>query len=299
MTDIDFDELDRAVNSLVNPDAKTAPVTPDTPSPAVTPPSDSSVSPVAERRSSGRFMDVVHPSSDMRGSVPPRPTQRETTKEPEEPTRLDNSAVSSESAAAWPDPLDAQKTPQTSDDETKTSEPETPKENNKPLDSPFLSDAKVEKRPLGAFSDESHEEINGDSTTDSATPVNSETTEANPTETPSTSESTDQTADSDTPMPAELQPGLLSIEANEDPEAEKPEAVEPAGPTSITQQYSPQPSTGDKPAATMFDTTAYKKPQAHAGKKKSGWLVIVWILLLLIVGTGIGAAVYFFVLPRL
>jgi hypothetical protein len=114
-----------------------------------------------------------------------------------------------------------------------------------------------------------------------------------------TPEPGDQSTTNDTPMPAELQPGLLSIESNEDPKALEKEEIVPTGPTSITQQYTQQPSTGDKPVANMFDTSAYKKPQMVTGKKKSGWLVVLWIFLLLVIGGGIGAAVYFFVLPRL
>jgi hypothetical protein len=112
-------------------------------------------------------------------------------------------------------------------------------------------------------------------------------------------ETGDQPVTNDTPMPAELQPSLLSIESNENPKPLEKEEVTPAGPTSITQQYTPQPSTGDKPVANMFDTSAYKKPQMVTGKKKSGWLVVLWIFLLLVIGGGVGAAVYFFVLPRL
>ena len=69
---------------------------------------------------------------------------------------------------------------------------------------------------------------------------------------------------------------------------------------SITQQYAESPSTGDAPATTsIFDTDAYKKPLAHPKKKSSGWLVVLWIAVLLIVGAGAGAAVYFYVLPLL
>jgi hypothetical protein len=112
---------------------------------------------------------------------------------------------------------------------------------------------------------------------------------------------TDHPIQNDTPLPAELQPGLLSIEANEDPsKANFPADPDPAltGPTSITKQYTEQPSTGDKPTGTVFDIEAYKKPQTSK-KKKSGWLIVLWIFLLLVVGAGIGAAMYFFVLPRL
>jgi hypothetical protein len=124
-------------------------------------------------------------------------------------------------------------------------------------------------------------------------PVSEEKTEDHPIET-------------DTPLPAELQSDLLNIESNENAATSVPEAQfvppvtpstdVPTGPTSIVQQYKESPSTGDQPAAALFDTAAYKKPQVKP-KKKSSILVILWIFLLLVVGGGIGAAVYFFVLP--
>lgn len=285
MTEIDFDELDRAVNSLVGPAVKSAsPIAVTSEPDSASTPSLSNVSPLAERRSSGRFMDVVHPSSDMRsGSVPPRPVQIQ-------PLTTTSSTM--------PDPIDVQPL---QPDENSVQEPlltEALKETDTPLGSPFLTDAKVEKRPLGAFSDNNQSEpveapivMSDPEPATDVSPVEEIVSETEP--------PTDQSVDGDTPMPAELQPGLLSIEANENLKAEQAQEVEPVGPTSITQQYSPQPSTGDKPVATMFDTAAYKKPQSHSGKKKSGWLVVLWIFLLLVVGAGIGAAVYFFVLPRL
>lgn len=85
MTDIDFEELDRAVHSIMNKqqDASAAPIAQDspaeqgtpshqaqTPVPAVTAPTSasaadpsSSPTPSVIKRSSGKFMDVVHPSS--------------------------------------------------------------------------------------------------------------------------------------------------------------------------------------------------------------------------------------------
>ncbi len=86
----------------------------------------------AVRRSTGRFMDVVHPSSDMRSRVAERPTpqpveNREEPSEEEAPSRHTD----------MPDPLDFQPTPEPAADA--------------PLESPFLPDAKVEKKPLGAM----------------------------------------------------------------------------------------------------------------------------------------------------
>jgi hypothetical protein len=330
MKDIDFDELDRAVNSLINPSTdQSDTVTSQTPTESsavtvtsVTPlpssPSISSVTPpsvvsLAQRRSSGRFMDVVHPSSDMRSSsasVRPKlvePVTVSSTSQATEPEKELAKTVST----TWPDPIDLQETAKVSEPQSNPLQemPTNTSETNGPLESPFLADAQVEKRPLGAFSGDMHES----DPSAALTPLDMNLTSEEPSSTTGDEPRlSDHPIETDTPLPAELQAGLLSIESSEDPVghktdssfgmAESTSTAKPmisTGPTSIAKQYTEQPSTGDKPVGTIFDTAAYKKPQVHSGKKKSGWLVVVWILLLLAVGAGVGAAVYFFVLPRL
>lgn len=283
MQDFDFDEIDRAVSSSIKPTPKTddnsVSVNVSRPQPAVqdTPP--------AARRSSGRFMDVVHPSSDMRSASPP---ERSAPRAPE-PPKTDNEPPKVHTD--WPDPLDFHGF---KDDEPKSDpEPVETKadEPTKPLESPFLSDAKVEKRPLGAFS-----------------------TNDAPEELPTPEEKAPEP-----PKPAKEPEEELLLEASDEEllpaetetkEAEEPEAVaepeptpapedEPIGPTSITQQYKEQPSTTDQPSGAIFDTEAYHQPLAHPEKKKSGALIIVWIVALILLGAGVGAGVYFFVLPML
>ena len=374
MKDIDFDELDRAVNSLIGgvPSTPAAPTTP-----ASTPAESSSVpaaplaqtpaapdptpQPLASRRTSGRFMDVVHPSSDMRSSAPVAPvTPVSRTAAPLEPTSpLSVPARPTDTPAApalatapestapkpsneWPDPLDfhgnngeAQSAPvavtpaaapvqapmvTTTDDEdsdiAKIADDinaTLTKDSQKPLETPFLSDANVEKRPLNALAADTAL-TTAVMSTDPPAPTPPVIPEIQPVTTPSPTAETPQSGEkseehpieTDTPLPAELQSDLLNIESNETAAASvpvsqftppaAPSTDVPTGPTSIVQQYKESPSTGDQPAAALFDTAAYKKPQAKA-KKKSSWLVILWIFLLLVVGGGIGAAVYFFVLP--
>jgi hypothetical protein len=349
MKDLDFDELDRAVNSLVGgPPAVDVAALP-AQVPLVTDSTPVSVSsspvlaaqPLAARRSSGRFMDVVHPSSDMRSSTPVAaviPVSRigamvapripSATPEPVTPVAV--ATVATESATGttkWPDPLDFHLTTTEQASSGAPSSPPPPlltdeddsdiakiaddinaslsKDTTTPLDSPFLSDAKVEKRPLGAFSTDAS---TATTVPAAVTPVpvvsDPDITAA---EAPKTEVSDDHPIGTDTPLPAELQSDLLSIESVESAPSSTPEshfippAVStdvPSGPTSIVQQYSETPSTGDQPVAALFDTAAYKKPTSKQ-KKKSGWFVMLWIFLLLVVGGGIGAAVYFFVLPML
>lgn len=303
MKDIDFDELDRAVNSLIAPKTTSVAATAETTAvPAVSSPVSTAAdelhtpaaTPLAARRSSGRFMDVVHPSSDMRTSpVPARPAAHtEMTITPPSSSadlgpKATEEAAEPEEAETVPDLIDMPVTPPVED---------TPS----PLESPFLSDAKVEKRPLGAFSNETSEPPM--SVTPPSETAKPETFEDTADEKPGNK--SDHPIGTDTPLPAELQDNLLSIEANEDTESKKdetppiPTVVTPVGATSIQTQYTEQPSTGDQPTGAVFDTDAYKKPIARP-KKKSGWLIVLWIFLLLVVGAGVGAAVYFFVLPKL
>lgn len=308
MKDIDFDELDRAVNSVIgtaSSDMVAEPAPESTNSDETIPVAVSVTSstsqvddsqnqpaapaPLAARRSSGRFMDVVHPSSDMRSttsesSTPSLPQFGKTVTPSAEFEETPQDTTTEASPEAWPDPIDMAQ----QDTSPEVSSPETP------LESPFLADAKVEKRPLGAFS--------------SDTP---EPTEAVDQKTNEESEIEEHPIHTDVPMPAELQDDLLSIESDSDvpaieetpdapaPLVTPPVAVETTGPTSINQQYSEQPSTSEQPAPVIFNTDAYKQPLAHPGKKKSGWLVVLWVFLLLVVGAGIGALVYYQVLPLL
>jgi hypothetical protein len=365
MKDIDFDELDRAVNSLISGDGKpgsavvgtTAPVAaaPVTSSeiaspevalapaepvaapvvpvsaptinsapvaaPAVTPVAD--VQPLAARRTSGRFMDVVHPSSDMRpNSVPvtaPKPLPATTllstpivpavtpiappvvapAPEPATPEVPTLEPVPAGGARDWPDPIDFQAattatastapiinaTPTSSVVPAVSSSESTPAV--QPLVSPFLSDAKVEKRPLGAFS----------ATDSEPTPTPPAEPESDAPTSPIVGKE-DNPIGQETPMPAELQDDLLHIESDSESTApsNSPDLAL-TGPTSITQQYK-ETLSAPQTSGAIFDTNSYHKPLAHPAKKKSSVKVIIWIVALLIVGGGIGAAIYFLVLPK-
>ena len=71
------------------------------------------------------------------------------------------------------------------------------------------------------------------------------------------------------------------------------ESAAPSGPTSIPQQYHEEASTGDQGNGAIYDTDSYHQPLAHPAKKKSGWMWIIWIVLILLLGAGGGAALYF------
>jgi hypothetical protein len=394
MKELDFDELDRAVNSLMTDVSKTdapgveqkektldltsvspvdapgsVPAEPQTPvvspppsTPTPTPKATTPMAPLATRRG-GRFMDVVHPSSNMKKSDQPRATSRQgitvaprgtfeaspaapaDSAAPETPSESSlQEPVSSQpssayehpdSASEWPDPLEMadfkqQKpapevpvepvsSPLPSPMQPKSAQSQPTPVDKPPLESPFLPDTKVEKRPLGS---------------DNSAPVEE------PDRTPLPSSEVEKTAsDPDDQLPAlpkdvepilpeEFHSELVAIEADthilddETPkpvdaplserekeeieakkaaaaaEAEKSSPVEvdtpaPSGPTSIPQQYREEPNTGDKESGAIYDTDTYHQPLAHPAKKKSGWLWVVWIVLILLVGAGAGAALFF------
>lgn len=279
MNDIDFEELDRAVSSALGPDAvKTPAATAEAPAPA---PAPSTAAPVptppaspAARRSSGRFMDVVHPSSDMRSGggstqsrpleVPPRPANTPVADENTEETPSTQG-----SSFQWPDPLEM----------AESSKTESGSESQ---GSPFMNTEKIEKRPLGAFSSEKAPE----EPKPELEPV-SET----PAETPQPIAEAGAVDVSALDMSEEALVGGTK-QADTEPEAS-------SIPTEITQQYKEQPSTTEQPSGAIYDTESYHKPLAHPAKRQSSVLVIVWIIGLILLGGGLGAAMYFFVLPLL
>jgi hypothetical protein len=376
MKELDFDELDRAVNSLMTDVPKTstpqedeqvktltitpsasgnAPVavSPTTPStaPALVPAPAAS----AAARRGGRFMDVVHPSANMkkaevsrtpvsrqgvtiapvsRPDVAPEPTPSASpsvqppveSKKPETPAVPETSSPVSE----WPDPLELanfkDESPEEKADIVKDHPEASPAaldttEEPAPLTSPFLPDTKVEKRPLGnpaVASESSLPDQDGDQGKEGLT-----------VDDPNAQLPASPPEEAEIPLPEELQGDLVAIESGasgkkvapldeheeEDkeeastppevkapapveetpatPKAKEPTPAAPTGPASIPQQYREEPSTGDQENGAIYDTDTYHQPLTHPGKKKSGWLWVVWILLILLVGAGIGAALFF------
>lgn len=287
MTDFDFEELDKAVSgALTNDDngagtpvtvngasAPTAEPSPVTPAPSLAP---------AARRSSGRFMDMVHPTSDMRNSpsVAPRPT---VTSRPEAPPPT-------EPVFSEPTPVET---------------PVTPEE--KPLESPFLPDAKVEKRPLGGSGEPAPSESLIDLLEEPEDPLLTEPDElrieAHTMPDPIDFATQQETEEVKPEVEAEPIPEVEVVEAVPEVVAEEPSAPAPTeevstGPTSIQQQYEEQPSTTPEPGA-MYDTESYHQPLAQPVKKKSGALIILWVLILVVLGAAAGAAFYVYVLPML
>jgi len=349
MTDLDFDELDRAVNSLigdtdqsvvekpspeidtqaanvsvdseVSADAQLNPQlaqqdaveeTPATP-PVLEPSEDLSLTvpeepqvtpqPLAARRSSGRFMDVVHPSSDMRtpNKVAARPMDASNISTPPivEPTQ----AVSEPEVTA-----DRPQEPSVNED---IAIPDVSEDKESAVVSPFLSDAKVEKRPLGAFADNGKpaqalndlmqkELETSENTNDDIKLVENDENSAKDSEITMQPkvENTDE-------MPEELQGDVLSIETKESEAVVVPDDIETKptpsinAPVAITQQYVEKAQTAEVESGAIFDTDAYHQPVVTGKAHHSGWMTVLWIFLLIILGAGAGVAIYTYVLPLL
>jgi hypothetical protein len=218
----------------------------------------------------------------------------------------------------WPDPIDLHgfkddepekpaKAEEVVEQNPVTAKPQdVPSDEQAPLSSPFLPDTKVEKRPLGgtpvAISDETPkpEKQPGPHT------ATSEDNPQLPTAPPEKVE---------VPLPEELQNDLVAIESGNATPAKKEAASEesgakeapqapvlkeeprdeptiPTGPVSIPQQYREEPTTGDQENGAIYDTDSYHQPLSHPAKKKSGWLWVVWIVLILVLGAGTGAVLY-------
>ena len=374
MKDFDFDELDRAVSSALNSSPKPrrtasqptksqqAPVkTPvdeatsrDRPDLPLTVPERRTVktdtprtkttTAVASRPRTGRFMDVVHPAAQVRrvaaSEIAPEPVIAEEPRvEPvPQPPRAEvpmNDVVMvprREVEVPAPQSVDTQ---EDSVEEPFGSVPE----------SPFLPDAKVEKRPLGASvptgvsvsdtlpqevaplsslsadidallsSDEDgevvvdtdHASLKGESSVtqpvvEPAEPV------AEPAATEVSSEqdvAASFAGSSMTDVEAEAVPEFDEIASEQKPDQPKApapdttEAVAYAGPVSITPQYTPKPSDSQQ-SGEIFDTESYHQPiNAPAKKKRTGLIVALVVLLVVILGLGIGAVLYLYVLPML
>ena len=342
MAELDFDELDKAVNDLMaNVDTSKRPAGLDDPedkvvtiassdavepattnelaaAPEPTAPTSAadtpSAAPALAVKRRGQFMDMIHPSSDMTTTNRPASRQGVTI----QPAKSDASTTPAESPAAsepapapeasntpaeepvtpntteWPDPIDM--AAEDVEPSTQATEPAAPAEEPvaapeeqpsepaseaeaAPLTSPFLTDAKVEKRPLGGNASPTTELVEKDAQVAPA--------EATP----------------PVVLPEELTGDVMAVEAKDlsaHPEAPKPSAIgtkaTEAAANSITQQYTEQPSSGDQTNGSIYDTATYHQAidAEKPAKKSSALKWIIWIVVLLLVGAAGGAAYFYF-----
>lgn len=169
--------------------------------------------------------------------------------------------------------------------------------------SPFIPDAKVDKRPLGGELVESApvpEELSqdlmsieaGESTSTPARPIAApheevELERSSPEDQPTVVPIVDER----TVSVAKITPAVTTPETIVS--SQKPEALLEAGPISIPQQYRETPSTGDQSNGAIYDTASYHQPLSHPAKKRSSWWIVLLILLIIAFGAGAGAFFYF------
>lgn len=231
---------------------------------------------------------------------------------PAEPLSQENTPPS-ETSQAWPDPIDFAATPAPTSDAESTSlvepksesvadgEPSQPASDTElpedvlkevaappdpaPLTTPFLADAKVEKRPLGANSD-----LDAQSTSESPGEVESPAPSPDVVNLPDelkndvvAAEPTDTT----TPSSVTAEPTSTIPQSSE--------SVVPAG-GAITQQYAEQASTGDQSNGSIYDTATYHQAidTATPAKKSSPLKWILWVVILLLAGAAAGVAYFYF-----
>lgn len=406
MGDLDLEELDRAVNSLMSQrdDMKNhsgdSPVDTDgssvgsstVPSTGQSSNAPSQPSP-SIRRPTGRFMDVMPPSAGYKarntaGTTSSVKLSREgislspdiatasevSTTEPQEVSTQElettenttevpqESATTQESANAEINSVQLDSSSDVSQDTVATDE----LSDSQPMQTPFLSNIEVDKRPLGqtlqdeAQSDHQSSDIGIDEGTvdssgssDMPDPLDNWEDEKEgdivssnhhgDQDDLSTPESVVEDVwsaerplenSSDRPQaaqPEEFNPEVMALESTAMPGGELDstdstttleggvEPVEtaephddaddssnisasstsaPAAPINtgdIPRQYTPESANDPEPVG-VFDEVSNEGPQPlkHPKKKKSGWLVVGWILLLLVLGVGGGAAAWFF-----
>lgn len=189
--------------------------------------------------------------------------------------------------------------------------------------SPFISGAKIEKRPLGGDVGDKKPDTEEIDPHELLLGAGIETEKP----TPDTTDEVQRPAKPQSQLPEELHDDLMAVEADttgaasaDARSAEKPEVrrnatnetetkstkqpitgrlpehtVTPAksysGPVSIPQQYKEAPSSTPGEHTPIYD--AGHQPLQHPTKKKSGWWAVLAIVLLIVIGGGGAAALYY------
>ena len=376
MSDIDFDELDKAVNNLMkdasvgktddaenntpvgvidNSPEDTKPMTVQTDDVALsaresvavtaTPAAPAQTGPTATKpivtRRRGQFMDIVAPQSSQKPAAPIRreamtikPTTENIVFDTPEPvsssTNLafengESNFVSAEPVEItgnddqpMPDPIDFQKKLDPENDVPESGNIEEPVDAKPsdtaelPLTSPFLPDAKVEKRPLGgaapltlenlgpelelekneqstAMPAELHPELAVLESEDTSTIAGQDAPSSSPAEASKARETTINETVESAPNP-EQKSASASL-----PSAENtPEDVLTKASASIPQQYEEKQSESQSSAGSIYDTQEYHQPLQHPEKKKSSIVIIVLILTCILLGAAAAALYYYF-----
>jgi hypothetical protein len=250
--------------------------------------------PAVKRPSSGRFMDMVHPKADM--TMPPLPNLVV-------PERKGVVTAATPAAAAIVAP------PREELKEQTTPEPA--------LSTPFIPDAKVEKRPLGAAAPTggsipivSHD----DDTSDDPKAADEEEVDDEVIETKAINSEQEKKHDdgsgdeqralnaSDFEKASSTEQELMKIEATETAEAvsvkteaaQTIEKVESGDTENLKKVKKDEKLHGDVklPDGAIFDTKDYHQAIGHPPKQKSGWGKVLLIVILIILAIAIAGGAY-------
>ena len=291
--------------------------------------SEVKAAPVIARRSTGRFMDVVRPSSVGAIQKPTTlaPSRTGTTIQPS-PDLVDvistnnrHSAVGkemsdivaqSDSLSDAPDLKDVHNESTFAEIEDAPAEelsltdkiaqslavsnseaPATPM--TAPLESPFIANVEVEKRPLGSINQAmTSSEMNGDE--DASMSSDSEDVKLeHQYNTNLSNYSMSENSLSDTPdSPMDLSPEIIAIEEAGVPEDSDDKLSTDIDSSLIESSELSEKETMDSEPAPMFAAVSTEvKPSADKEKKKSGLLIALLIVLFLAIGMAGGAVSYF------
>lgn len=225
-------------------------------------------SPAVKRPNSGRFLDMVHPSADMRANSAAAPAR------PLPPLPVAPAAKSEPTASATP---------------------------NTPVGSPFLPDAKVEKRPLGGAKPAT-EDVSDDTSALETVSINNE-------EKKTDNGSGDEQRPLDaTNLDMEAAVQAQKLQSIEDEmlgdEHQSLQAVESGDTERILhdstsyEERELKKEEAAKEGAPIYDVNEYHKPLDHPPKQKSGWNVIIIVAAVVVVCAALGAGAYFFLVAQ-
>ena len=291
--------------------------------------SEVKAAPVIARRSTGRFMDVVRPSSvgAIQKPVAPAPSRTGTTIQPS-PDLVDvisinnrHSAVGkemsdmiaqSDNLSDTPDLKDVHNESTFAEIEDASAEelsltdkiaqslavsnseaPAAPM--TTPLESPFIANVEVEKRPLGSVNQTmTNSEMNSDE--DASMSVDSEDIKLeHQYNTNLSNYSMSENSLGDAPdSPMDLSPEIIAIEEAGVPEDSDDKISTDIDSSLIESSELSEKETMDSEPAPMFAAVSTEvKPSADKEKKKSGLLIALLIVLFLAIGMAGGAVSYF------
>lgn len=238
----------------------------------------------------GRFMDVVHPSADMKTEPKPAQTHGGITLIPSRNFSVNDSTDDDEKvydAPAAPSPVDEVEEPSTSeqlsvsnqdqvsDDANKSHSEDTDKPaQNHDVSTPFIPDVPVEKRPLNA--------LNEDESTEEKTDSQAEIDKADVVATDAQSVST----------PREFAPDVMAVEANENVGEDTADTSDAA----VAVATAPVVTGGEinQEPHPVFDAQSYQQPLETPKAKTSHVLWLIIALILFLVGAAIGVLYFLY-----